>query len=161
MSWIVWIAMFISLLLFGFWADVGYRRRHIRGIPGRKKYQLNKLYQQYYEKSEVTLSDIEFAYSILEKKFHISKGYIIPTDNFGIELGQPPPLIPDLDTPEIEDFSLEVDNMLEQCHIENMEVRDVECVDDYVKLVSICLKRGYDKKNPQSISEPDRADVMK
>jgi hypothetical protein len=146
MNWMVWVAMFISLLFFGFWADVGYRRRHIRGISGRKEYPLEKLYQQYYEKSEVTLSDVDFAYSILERIFLVPKGYIIPTDNFGIELGQPPPIIPNLDTPETEDFSLEIDNMLEQCQIENIEVRDVECVDDYVKLVSICLKRGYDQK---------------
>ncbi|RKZ41075.1 MAG: hypothetical protein DRR16_33120 [Candidatus Parabeggiatoa sp. nov. 3] len=139
----IWIAMFTSLLIFA-WADFAYRRRH--RIPKREEYKLEEIYQQYYEKSEVLLSDFEFAYFILENIFHVPKGYIRPTDHFHSELGEPPPYLPDLDTPEIEDFSLEVDNMLEQCQIENREVRDVKCVDDYVKLVSICLKRGYSQE---------------
>ncbi len=93
---------------------------------------LDDLYNQSYKNDkDVCFTVFKMAFENVSRIFHVPIGSIRKTDRFGDELGAPSPLTLGLDSMELEDFYIFVDEKMKTF---DMKEYEINIVDDYVRL---------------------------
>jgi len=113
-------------------------------IQSRENVSLSETYLNSYAKSDVKLDDLESALAVIERIFHIPREQIRTSDRFGVELGRRTPVVPRLDTPELEEFATELRGLLGRSRVTqsgDLGVPKIASVDDYVRLVAAARAR--------------------